>query len=545
MRKQYIQSKKLTLAILLMAGGLVASLLALSSPGKLFITSSRCLACHNGLVDSSGQDISIGLSWRPTMMANSARDPYWQAGVRREIIDHPQAQAIIENECSICHMPMSNYERHSQGRQDGVFEHLPAAIAQDEGDLSAVDGVSCSLCHQIQPENFGLKESFSGRFKVDASTHLGQRLIYGPFKVDVGRQKIMQSSSGFIPQESQHIQQAELCATCHTLFTHSLDEKGEVVGELPEQVPYLEWRHSDYGEGMPCQECHMPHVEGPVPVSGVMGQERDGLALHAFRGGNFLMPLIFNRFRQELGVKALPQELELASQRTRQHLSESTASLGIVKSELKDGILEVVVKVANLAGHKLPTAYPSRRVWLRFEVRDEGGQVIFVSGQLNPDGSIKGNDNDKSTASFEPHYEVIDSPDEVQIYEPIMVDAAGKVTTGLLKGVKYVKDNRLLPLGFEKEKADESVAVRGRALMDVNFRDGEDIVTYRVPVKDASRAYQVRVELWYQPIGFRWARNLDNYQALETERFGKYFRKMAGYSATQLAKIIHQILPTK
>src|SRR5262245_66259498 len=54
---------------------------------ELFQTSDRCFACHNTLSTSAGEDISIGFAWRPTMMANSARDPYWQAGVRRESID--------------------------------------------------------------------------------------------------------------------------------------------------------------------------------------------------------------------------------------------------------------------------------------------------------------------------------------------------------------------------------------------------------------------------------------------------------------------------
>src|SRR5207245_5034730 len=49
-----------------------------------FQTSDRCVACHNGLTTKSGEDISIGLDWRPSMMANSSRDPYWQASVRRE-----------------------------------------------------------------------------------------------------------------------------------------------------------------------------------------------------------------------------------------------------------------------------------------------------------------------------------------------------------------------------------------------------------------------------------------------------------------------------
>src|SRR5690348_10639977 len=79
---------------------------------ELFQTSGRCFACHNLLSTSSGEDISIGFSWRPTMMANSARDPYWQAGVRRESIDHAESKSEIEDECSKCHMPMARYQSH-------------------------------------------------------------------------------------------------------------------------------------------------------------------------------------------------------------------------------------------------------------------------------------------------------------------------------------------------------------------------------------------------------------------------------------------------
>jgi len=46
------------------------------------------------------------------------------------------------------------------------------------------------------------------------------------------------------------------------------------------------------------------------------------------------------------------------------------------------------------------------------------------------------------------------SGDEVQIYESIIADANSRVTTGLLTGVRYVKDNRLLPRGFDKATAD-------------------------------------------------------------------------------------------
>src|ERR1700736_1470155 len=92
-----------------------------------FQTSDRCLACHNGLTAPSGKDVSIGFDWRSSIMANSARDPYWQASVRREVIDHPESKAVIEDECATCHMPMARYEAKVEGHKGEVFAHLPFA----------------------------------------------------------------------------------------------------------------------------------------------------------------------------------------------------------------------------------------------------------------------------------------------------------------------------------------------------------------------------------------------------------------------------------
>ena len=64
---------------------------ALAPFHDLFVTSDHCLACHNGLEGPAGQDISIGSDWRASMMANASRDPYWQAAVRREVLEHPAA----------------------------------------------------------------------------------------------------------------------------------------------------------------------------------------------------------------------------------------------------------------------------------------------------------------------------------------------------------------------------------------------------------------------------------------------------------------------
>ncbi|MDR8390791.1 hypothetical protein NC796_06565 [Aliifodinibius sp. S!AR15-10] len=91
----------------------------------LFESAKACMSCHNGLPTPSGEDISFGTDWRATMMANSARDPYWHAAVRREVMDHPESQAHIESECSTCHMPMAHYEAVYNGRTAQVFANLP------------------------------------------------------------------------------------------------------------------------------------------------------------------------------------------------------------------------------------------------------------------------------------------------------------------------------------------------------------------------------------------------------------------------------------
>jgi len=271
---------------------------------------------------------------------------------------------------------------------------------------------------------------------------------------------LMRSATGYTQTEASHIQQAELCATCHTLITHALGPAGEVIGELPEQVPYQEWLHSGYREEKCCQDCHMPVVAEPVPITSVLGEARDGLSRHSFRGSNFFMIQMLNRYRDELGVEALPQELELGALRARLHPENDSARLSLDFAGLRNGRLEADIAIESLAGHKLPTAYPSRRVWVQFTVRDSGDNVIFESGALMPDGRIEENNNDADPLRYELHYEEITSPDQAQIYESVMVDRNDAVTTGLLNGLRFIKENRIPPEGFDKATASADIAVR-------------------------------------------------------------------------------------
>jgi len=501
----------------------------------LFVTSDRCVACHNGLVTEAGEDISIGPEWRSGMMANSARDPYWHAAVRREVLDHPKAQSAIENECSTCHMPMMGFQEKAAGRKGHVFLHLPAISVNTPASVAAVDGVSCSLCHQVRPDGLGSDASFTGGFVVDRQTAPEKREVYGQYDVEPGHRRIMSSSSSFVPTRAAHLESSEFCATCHTLFTHSLNSAGETIATLPEQVPYLEWRHSGYRGTNSCQSCHMPRLESPTAITSVLGQPRSGFVRHNFQGGNFFMLRTLNAFREDLGVQARPQELDHAASRTIEHLQKSSARVALEEAKVSGDRLQAAVRIESLAGHKLPTAYPSRRVWLHVSLRDRDGKLVFDSGAITPEGIIKGNDNDSDANRYEPHYEKIDDPDQVQIYEAVMVGADGRVTTGLLTGVRYVKENRIPPRGFDKQSSPPDVMVHGSAATDPNFTGGEDVVEYAIPLRQAPGPYRLQAELWYQPVGYRWAQNLGQTESAETKRFVGYYKKMAPASAVLLA----------
>jgi hypothetical protein len=501
----------------------------------MFATSHECGACHNGLTTPAGEDVSIGVSWRASMMANSARDPYWQAAVRREIIDHPEAAEEIEDECAICHMPMSRTKARAANRHGRIFAHLPIGVPTAEDDRLAADGVSCSVCHQIGPERLGTRESFNGGFVLAQPTADGQRRMFGPYAVDRGRQTIMRSATGMTPAEAMHLRDSEVCATCHTLYTQALGPKGEVLAELPEQVPYLEWRHSAFRQEQSCQSCHMPEIAQPTRIASVLGEERRGVGRHTFLGGNFFMLRMLNRYRVELGVEALPQELEAAAGATIAQLQRQTASLTIAPAEGDSGQIAIEITVSNLTGHKLPTAYPSRRAWLHVTIRDRDGQVMLESGAVEPSGLIRGNDNDLDAARFEPHHTEIRSRDQVQVYESVMHDVNGNVTTGLLRGTRYIKDNRLLPRGFDKATALPDIAVRGDAQQDSDFTAESDRVRYVVDAGGRSGPFQASAELRYQPVSYRWAQNLRAYDANETRRFVKWYDEMASGSSQVLA----------
>lgn len=509
-----------------------------------FVGSSKCSFCHSDLTDKSGGDMSISNHWRSTMMANAARDPLWQAKVKSEIARNPHLAEVIEEKCVSCHMPMAYRQmkvlpgNYALEAGVSIFDHL----ASQESALhkAAMDGISCSLCHQIQDKGLGGKGTFSGKFFIDTDTPAPERKIFGPYKKT--EPLTMQTSLGFNPVYGAQMNDSTLCATCHTLYTPYVDSKGDVVGEFPEQTVYLEWLNSIYGEPAGtrheigetkgsiriCQECHMPHSESggvliarPAPKE---AEQKNHFSQHHFVGGNVFMLNILMDNPTVINVSAPTSKLEDTRNRTLSLLREKTADLSFSKLQNKGDKIKAVVKVESLVGHKFPTGIPTRRTWLHFTVVDGSGNIIFDSGRPLSDGSIMGNEADQDLDRYEPHYNQITSANQVQIYEAVMKNTDNEVTYTLLRGAGYLKDNRLLPKGFKQQNVNPDIAVYGKALEDNDFTSGSDTVTYVVPLNSAVGPFTVSTELLYSAVSLAFMKDLERDKSIkEVKRFSKFY----------------------
>ncbi len=97
-----------------------------------------------------------------------------------------------------------------------------------------------------------------------------------------------------------------------------------------------------------------------------------------------------------------------------------------------------------------------------------------------------------------------------------------------------------MPRGFDERTAVAEIAVFGNASADLDFTGDGDRVRYRVA---AAGATSIRVELRYQPIGFRWAQNLTPYKAIEPQRFLRYYNALGSDSSVVVSQASSPVRP--
>jgi hypothetical protein len=504
----------------------VLNLYAQSLPtltSNLFSGSGNCAICHqpgppntSALLTQSGADVSSVTLWRSTIMANAAKDPLWQAKVSAEVLANPHIQTIIEDKCTTCHAPTGRTEAHFLGQTN-------YSLLETQTDPLALDGVTCTVCHQIKTTGLGSNASFSGGYVIE-----NDRIIYGPYQNPLTTP--MQMTVNYTPQYGAHITESEICGTCHTLFTPTINNSGQIEGEIAEQTPYLEWVNSIYpNQGVTCQECHMPEVGESIVISNRPHSlaPRGPYYNHYFVGGNVFTLKILRDNINPLGITASPDQIDSTIHRTIRLLQTETAELNS-DDQWIDDTLVIKVAVKNLTGHKFPSGFPSRRAWIFLQVTNDLDQIVFSSGEWNHStGEI-----DDLDSLYERHFDIISDSSQVQIYQSIMQDIDSNITYTLLRGASYIKDNRVPPIGFTTQGPYyDSISVAGYANIDPNFNrsqnlegTGTDTVTYKIGNLNQAGHARIDIKLLYQSNEPRFIQDLFQYSSPEIQEFQSYYQ---------------------
>ncbi|MEQ9331225.1 hypothetical protein [Thalassobaculum sp.] len=529
-----------------------------------FLTSDQCIGCHNATVNNDSlpnmtlqvraagapanslpQRINLSpyAEWRYSMMGLSGRDPIFYAQLETERNLHPELADVIDNKCLSCHGVMGQRTYVHDNGPEALFTHQMVMADPTTADPEARrygalarDGVSCMVCHRIEADGLGTPATYTGQFKVSADA----TKIYGPYKEVV--EKPMQHAIGLTPEFQPQIRSSELCGSCHTVFTPSLDvdrpytraEFDEMAktgkGVFHEQTTYLEWKNSAFsgqlagsaGAVRSCQDCHMPNtfgakslafriasiedenfpfvderlppkdlhmrVRGRDPASG------DRYSRHSLHGINAFAGAFFEQFPWFLGVGRGDPMTGLASgpvnaRSVAEMAASQTADVTIPSFEVRGGTVFAEVAVRNLTGHKFPSGVGFRRAFLEFTVMADGVPV-WTSGDTDRNGVI----GTRAAGAFvplpsefwtdnayQPHYATVTDPNQVQIYEEVATDSRGDITSSFLALRKVLKDNRLQPRGWSADGPDAAItAPRGGAADDPAYVDGSggDTVRY-------------------------------------------------------------------
>jgi hypothetical protein len=417
----------------------------------------------------------------------------------------------------------------------------------------ARDGVSCTVCHRISDQALGSESSFTGNFVTSPPTK-----VFGPYKNVIP--KPMKNALGIKPEFGAQVSNSELCGSCHNILLPVLTNEGVQTGFSYEQATQLEWLNSDYAPGRPlaqsCQGCHMPTQYNGEELSFKIANfessdypptanrlrdkditltDRDPYARHSLHGLNLFLNQTFQQFPLILGFRqgALFSRTSvpgypalLLGQESMIDLAENQTARVEIRTlqRTRDGKLRAVVRVTNLTGHDFPSGVGFRRAFLEFLVQDADGRVLWASGRTNALGAILNGTTAEVLPSeqpvrfpnvpFQPHYQVITKEDQVQIYQELVKDSAGSLTTSFLRRFQEVKDNRIRPKGYDPRfyLSFQSPFIRalaetpGREKFDPYYTNprltGADEIAYQITLDPDTlkRADHVTVTLYNQSI---------------------------------------------
>ncbi len=486
-----------------------------------------------------------------------------ESTLHRRLTGKPKGAAFVQDLCFRCHGVMGQRQFHIDrgNAPDTLFTRKMLDDPKSKYGALARDGVSCAVCHHMSDDKLQDPSTYTGLFNIGPADEL-----YGPYPSDTDPSgaktgdsvipRPMENAIGVTPIFGTQVTQANLCASCHTIELPVYDADGNPVIEdgQPktdfEQTTFFEWLNSGFIT-VPCQQCHMPdsydgtaleyeiaNIEdstfprvpqtGPstrLPDSELTMESRTPYYRHQLLGINLFVLEMFAQFRTALGLYQFDPNLPgtIAKVTLSQQAAvagavlqaqKSTATVTVQSAAIANGLLTADVQVDNLAGHNLPTGVSFRRAFLNLQVLDAAGNVLWASGNTNSDGIIVDNSGtplvteffSPTQQTFQPHFwtgNPITSDRQVEIYEELVTDPQGVLTTSFLSLDNRVKDNRIQPQGrsFNGPNADITAPVGTEDDPSYQRGCGCSVVRYQIPVTaNLANAATLRATLYYQSI---------------------------------------------
>jgi len=390
-----------------------------------------CGQCHDRASANPGDPLYMPFDgWVSSMMANSHRDPLFQAALAVANQDVPG----IDTWCQRCHAPQSWVRGH------------------DAASFDALDrqGVTCDVCHRsIAPAVIGNAQLTWERGNVK----------YGPYS-DFASAAHTGSDAGITAT-------SELCGQCHQVSNplvpwRSTVDGGVLASEFPLDTTYDEWKQSKYarpGSLTTCQDCHLPRAElpdgGPTQLRvAQLGPLRSSPRRHALVGGN-VWGLEAVQKNDPNGTALLVEQFDESERLSRELLTKAaTIEVTAPAAVPPEATFGITVRVTNKTGHKLPTGYADgRRVVVQVLIAGEVFTGGFDGGHAIDDGWLR---------VFEAKHGTLD----------------GGPGHHLVKHDVIYRDTRIPPAGFQPPPGAPTRPVPDfwYALDDGGFADFDEVV---------------------------------------------------------------------
>ncbi|MGH8548717.1 MAG: c-type cytochrome [Methylococcales bacterium] len=320
----------------------------------------------------------------------------------------------------------------------GMTNGEPVLTSNSNRGKVALEGITCVVCHRVA-EAYGKN---TGRLPLEPGDI--RNPVYGPRKGDE-LQRVLDSHKDNPPKVHrearllEQVSQPGFCGRCHDV---------RLVNGIRFEDLFSEYKQTPAAQrGVTCQGCHMGQIPGiaseypPAPAAIVRGEPTRPARRtnHMFPGpdSSVVHPGIFpiNSEAQEFakpeewlsfdveagwgseafensipkdtefpGIWADPEERKAAREIIDQQLAllaeyqgrantllRNGYGLGQVKILEKEEGLEFEIEVKNLTdGHSVPSGLiGERNVFLQITVTDAGGEVLFRSGDLDPNGDVR------------------------------------------------------------------------------------------------------------------------------------------------------------